>query len=126
MKNNYITAVLEMLQAGKEPDTVLTGLKRTLESRGHSRLYVSILRGVEKVLSAHSAEGVIVTVVDQAAYEKQKEAISKALNELKADKEPLIVTDETIVGGFLAEANKQRLDKSYKNKLVSLYRNITK
>lgn len=126
MKKNYITAVLEMLHDGQEPSTVLEGLKRTLKQKGHERLYASVLRGVERVLEAHGAETSRVVVASNQAYEKQKTAILSALQSLSSVNTHKVVVDETIIGGFIAEANDKQMDASYKTKLVSLYRNLTK
>ncbi len=126
MKENYITAVLEELQAGKDTAEVLKGLQQTLESKGHNRLYGAILRGVLRVLEARGTSVATVTVVNEASYEKQKDAITAALNELGVVGNPEVITDATIIGGFIAEGENKRLDKSYKSRLVSLYRNLTK
>jgi len=126
MKDSYITAVLEELKAGHDPSKVLAGLKNTLAKKGHDRLYAAILRGVARVLEAGSAESVVVTTVSEADYKAHKDAITAALKTLDADTEPKVQIDETIVGGFVAEANNKRIDASYKSKLVTLYRSLTK
>lgn len=126
MKSNYITAVLEELNAGKDAEQVLSGLKKTLTHKGHDRLYVSILRGVVRMLEAGRADGTLVIVSDEAAFEKQKSAITSALTKLGASDDPKVVVDTTIIGGFIAEANNQQLDKSYKTTLVNLYRSLTR
>ena len=125
MKENYITAVLEELRMGSDPERILRGLKTALQKRGHDRLYAAILRGVVRVLESDSTETTVVTVVDQAAFEKQKNVIMDTLASLGTNDQPKVVQDSTIVGGFIAEAANKRLDKSYKAKLVSLYRSLT-
>lgn len=126
MRGNYITAVLDELLEGKDPEVTLEGLKKVLEQKGHTRLYPSVLRGVARVLEARGTHDARVVVKDTAAYEKQKEAITAALKKLGTTEEPELQVDETIIGGFIAEAEGKQLDKSYKSKLVSLYRNLTK
>lgn len=126
MKQHYITAVLEELQAGTDPDVVLSGLKKTLERKGHTRLYAPVLRRVVRVLEAGSRESISVTVARAGDYEVHKAAIQAALQKLGVNDEPSIQTDSTIVGGFVAEANSTRIDASYKSKLVTLYRSLTK
>ena len=126
MKDNYITAVLEALLAGKDPEVTLQGLKKVLQEKGHTQLYPSVLRGVARVLESRGTHDARVVVTDAAAYEKQKAAIDAALRELGAHDKPELHLDETIIGGYIAEAQGRQLDKSYKTKLVSLYRNLTK
>jgi len=126
MKQTYITAVLQTLATGTETDQVLSGLRTTLESRGHSQLYASILRGVLRVLTASGSDVATVTVVSEADYEKQKATIVAALAQLGTNADPKLIIDPTIIGGYVAEANATRLDTSYKAKLVTLYRSLTK
>lgn len=126
MRDNYITAVLDELRAGKDPDAILQGLKKVLKEKGHTQLYPSVLRGVMRVLESHGTTDARVVTKDATAYEKQQAAITAALAELGAVGTPEVHFDETIIGGFIAEASGKQLDKSYKTKLVSLYRNLTK
>lgn len=126
MKENYINAVLEMYMADKESTNVLEGLKKTLARKGHNRLYAPVLRGVLRVLESRGTEHSRVVVASHESYTKQKNAIESALRALGAEGSHEVIVDETIVGGFIAEANNTQLDKSYKTKLVSLYRNLTK
>ena len=126
MKQNYITAVLQKLQAGDDPVMVIEGLKKTLANRGHDRLFGSVLNGVARVLQSASTDTTTITVVNEEAYDAQKAAIDTALSDLKAEENHKVVLDKTIVGGFIAETNNIRLDKSYKSKLVTLYRSLTK
>ncbi len=126
MKDNYIAAVLQKIEAGDDIGTVITGLKSALDKKGHQNLYAQILRGVNRVLEANSATDTVVTVKSSDSYEKQSAAIKAALETLGSTSEPAVVIDETIVGGFVAEANNRRIDQSYKSKLIALYRNLTK
>ena len=126
MRENYITAILEALLAGKDPEATLQGLKKVLKEKGHTQLYPSVLRGVARILESRGTHDARIVVKDTAAYEQQKSAIDAALAQLGAQDEPEVHIDETIIGGFIAEAEGKQLDKSYKTKLVSLYRNLTK
>ncbi len=125
MKDNYITAVLEKIKTGDSLDKIIKGLQSTLKERGHQRLYAPILRGVLKVLEATGTNKITVVVPNDNVYEKELAKIKEALAELAATGEPEVVIDPTIVGGWLVEANNKILDKSYKTKLVNLYRALT-
>lgn len=126
MKDTYIKAVLQMIDSGIKSEDILSGLKRTLEERGHDRLYVTILSGVLRVLEAGSANTATVSVARKDDYDNHKEAIAKTLSSLKVEGEPAIAIDETLIGGYVVESNSTRLDASYKKSLVDLYRTITK
>ena len=125
MKNNYIEAVLEMIEAGKESKEVLAGLKKTLATRGHERLYAPVLRGVARVLESKEAAAVEVVVAKEADAKAFATAINEALQELSITEKPTVTVDETVIGGFVVEGRTQRFDASYKTKLVQLYRKIT-
>lgn len=126
MKEHYIKAVLEMVHEGKDPAEVLQKLREVLDRRGHTRLYHSVLRGVARVLEARGTKSATVVVANEAGYQKYQAAIEAALQEFGAKHSPEVIVDETIVGGYIVEAENKQLDKSYKTKLVSLYRNLTK
>jgi len=125
MKQQYITAVLEMLKSGKESGEVLSGLKETLKKRGHLALEASILNGVLRVIEAKNLSSVTVTVANEASFEAQSTVIKVALKELGAEAASSVKIDETIIGGFIAETKNIRHDASYKTKLVNLYRSLT-
>lgn len=127
MKDIYTTALLELLAPDADADKVLSGFKNTLLERGHSALYGPVLRKVLRQLSA-ARPSTVLTISSETARQDLADAITTALAELDApkDTEPAVVVDETIVGGFIAEHGSKRQDHSYKSKLVSLYRNITR
>lgn len=125
MKNHYIQAVVELLKDGKNANTVFSGLKKTLERKGHTRLHASILHGVEKTVNRESREP-IVTAATEETFRTDSKEIKKALSILGADTTYIKQVDETLVGGYIAAHNHMMLDKSYKTKLTNLYRNATK
>ena len=125
MKNHYIQAVIELLKSGKNAKTVFSGLKKTLERKGHTQLHLSILHGVEKAVNRKSYEP-IVTAATKKTFRTDKKEIKKTLSILGADTTYEKKIDETLIGGYVAAHNHMMLDKSYKTKLTNLYRSITK
>lgn len=126
MNKQYIQAVLEMIAEGKSPDAIIDGLVKTLEAKGHMRLYASVLRGVLRILETETNSNVaIVTVVDEKAAVKYADAIKQSLSTLSADSKPETKVDPTIIGGYTVEFNDVLIDKSHKAQLVSLYRKLT-
>ena len=127
MKNNYIQAVIEMILAGKNPDEVISGLQKTLEVKGHSRLYPSILRGVLRVLETKKdTAGVTVTVATVPDVEKYKTTINSILEQLDGTIDFSTQVDETLIGGVVVSDGQTVVDKSFKTALLNLYRSITK
>lgn len=125
MKDSYTTALLELLSTTDDVSKVLKGFKATLERKGHDRLFVPVLQAVLRVLESKRAT-TTVAIRSEADKEKFAKEIEATLKELGATTDPEFITDETMIGGYVAEHNHVRVDKSYKSKLVSLYRNLTK
>ena len=126
MKENYIKAVLDKIEEGVEPERVLSGLQDVLAKKGHTKLYSSILRGVSKVLETKKSGTALVKVAKEGHYELHKDLIDKTIASLAGNAKPAVEVDDTLIGGFVVEASHKRIDNSYKTKLVSLYRSLTR
>jgi len=124
MKAVYVTVVCDALGEGHAPTKVLSGLRRVLKQRGHQRLHGSILRTVASRLTASQASRTIARVARLADVDTYQAVINKELVTLAGGREPKVIIDETLIGGYQLEANSQRLDASYKTALHKLYRNI--
>jgi len=126
MKDTYTNALLELLTPTADAERVIAGFREVLKARGHEDLFGPVLRRVHRVLVAARPETVI-TVASSQAREAQAAAIAAALQNLGADpaREPALVIDDTIIGGYIAEHAGVRTDASYKSKLGALYRRIT-
>ncbi len=123
---DYSIGVLELIHEGMSPDRALEKLRAMLSSRGHDRLYPKILRELltEATRSA-SRSSATVTIARKDDADTLKNDIENALRSLQAT-EHSIVVDETITGGFVAEANEKRIDQSHKKSLLTLYRSLIK
>jgi len=122
--HDYTHAVLELLEGGTTIDTALQGLRETLNRRGHTALYPKILRALltESEKMTKRTHGV-VTVAKESDKELWKDAITHALTLLKTSEHTTRI-DPTITGGFIAETRDTLIDKSYKTKLLTLYRTL--
>jgi F0F1-type ATP synthase delta subunit len=126
MKNHYIQATLDLILSGKNPDEVILGLKKTLEAKGYTRLYPSVLRGVLRILETKKdTVGAVVTVASQSDVEKYKTVINSALEKLTGSEDFSTHVDQTIIGGVVISDGKTVIDKSFKTTLLNLYRSIT-
>ena len=127
MKQQYTAAVLELLESGHDPEAVIAGLKASLEKHSHEKLLPAILQSVKRVLdSSSSTNEPVVVVASEGEYKKQKTAIAKTFESLGTNEEPQVEIDSTLIGGYLSVYKNRIIDKSYKSKLVSLYRNISR
>ena len=127
MKKHYINAVVQLLLRGKDVAVVLTNLEKTLHDKGHTSIHVAILRAVMAQLERTSKTTTsTITVAKEADTLTLARAIESALEKIGGTKkDATVVIDQTLIGGFIATHNSKSIDASYKQKLVTLYRNIT-
>ena len=123
MKNHYIYATLSLIQSGSDPQSVLDGLLKSMQSKGHERLYASVLRGVVRVRETKkdSAQATVV-VAKEADVAKYASVITETLTSLDAGSDFSTKIDETIVGGVIVKNNNTVVDRSFKTALTNLYR----
>jgi F0F1-type ATP synthase delta subunit len=124
MKDNYIKAATELIEAGTPVETVLGNIKQVMNRKGHSALYVSVLRGLVQALEldqSSSMPKVVVADANSAALEKVRAGLATLGSDAK---EYNTVVDPTIVGGLIVSHNHKMLDQSYKTKLRNLYQSI--
>lgn len=126
MKQHYIDATLQMISEGKEISSILDGLQKIMEQKGHTSLFAAVLRGVLRVLETQKSTGTVVYVAKAGDETELADTIKAALAELEAVGEPTVVVDETLVGGAVVQSNNFVLDRSYKTALINLYRSVTK
>ncbi|MAZ30286.1 hypothetical protein CL655_03315 [bacterium] len=125
MKDTYVTAAHKAIAAGLTPDALVNALKSVMQTRGHGRLLAPVLRAILRDVAASRSERTVLRVASENEQTKHAKAIAAVLSELQATADPVVVTDETLIGGYQVEANHQRVDASYKHALASLYRSIT-
>lgn len=128
MKKHYISAVIELLLSGKDVDDVLKGLSAALKRKGHEKLYGQILTGVMRSLTeGQSSVASNIVVAKESDRKELKDAIAGALENIGGNvKDARITVDETLIGGFIASHKGRLINRSYKQRLLSLYRSITK
>lgn len=126
MKQHYVRAVLTLIHTGTDVASVLSGLTRTLQARGHERLYRSVLMAVLRELTA-KRDMTTVVVANERDVAAAQTAIAATLSVLgaPADVTPVVRIDETLIGGIMVEHDARRLDRSYKHRLLTIYRSLT-
>ncbi len=128
MQKHYINAVVQLLLQGKDVSTVLANLEKTLKTKGHMSIHVAILKAVITQLERTSKTTTsTITVARHADVAKLKEAIEASLEKIGGHRtHATIIEDATLIGGYVATHGSKSIDASFKNKLVTLYRSITK
>lgn len=124
MKDTYVHAMLELIQAGQPIESVLANLKKVLASRGHLKLQAAILNSVAIQLESVMEENVPKVVLAHEGAENET-AIKKALVLLGAPETEYTVSyNPNIIGGLIATYKSKQLDQSYQTKLRDLYQSI--
>lgn len=123
MQTAYTKAVIELIAAGRPVEEVFAGLEKALTAKGHTKLYPSVLRAVLRVLDVRDQGGcIILASLDD---EKSKKLALQFMSEQGVSDYSEIKLDQNLIGGYIVEANHQRVDASYKRALHKLYQNIT-
>jgi len=127
MKNHYIQATIEMIQSETAVEAVFEGLQKSMQKKGHMRLYASVLRGVLRILETKKDVAIATVVVANSAdVQKYADTIKATLTSIEAGEDFSTEIDETIIGGVIVKANNTIVDQSYKTALTNLYRLTTK
>lgn len=120
MKNHYIQALLATLDNGTSPETAIKGLRASLKAHHHEGLLPAVLSGALKVLESSNRSDEATVVVASEAF--AKDVIAETLKAIDAPKDARVVIDSNIIGGVIAKYKNMVVDRSYKSKLVELYR----
>lgn len=127
MTGKYTQATLDLLKGGMAVDAVLTGLQASLRANRHEKLYRKILVEVLRALSGNAGKSEIaITLSKESDEETLRKEIERSLKELGVESgNRSVVIDETIIGGHVVTTKTQRIDRSYKQALLRLYRSVT-
>lgn len=124
MKQNYVTATLELLQTGMSLEAVLVNLKKVLTSRGHSKLLLDILKALAVELE-RNADASVATITLASENSVAVSDITEALKKLSAPTDNYHVKiNPNIIGGLVAIYGSTQIDQSYQTKLRELYQSI--
>lgn len=128
MKKHYIKAVSQLLLQGRSVDVVLKNLATVLKAKGYESIHEGILEGVIRELEQQKLIGAPSIVVAKLHdVDSLKQAIEKTLQKLGTSTADAHVTvDPTLIGGYIGSYRGNQINKSYKEKLVTLYRSISK
>jgi F0F1-type ATP synthase delta subunit len=122
---DYIDATYDLVKAGGNESETLTKLKSYLERKGLSKLYPSVLRGLmEKVRRKNASTRTKIVLARESDASLHKDEIASAVASIGVTEHDVVI-DDTIIGGFIVKGKNERLDQSYKHKLLHVYHKIT-
>lgn len=126
--HEYAEALYEVSlnKSDEEVTAVLTRFQTLLEERGHTNLLKTILRELEKIERRRSTSTeTLVRVAKEEDATRFSENITRDIHTLGGeDVRTRIVIDETLIGGYEVRAKGQRIDRSHKRSLLTLYNNL--
>lgn len=126
MHTEYTKALLDIIHDGTPIEAALSGLRTVMTERGHARIYGKVLHNALRILSAHNAyAGAFVTVAAQRDVQAHQTAITAALTQLKAEPSYQVTVDDSLIGGYVVQANNTIIDASYKKALSEIYHRLT-
>ena len=117
-QKQYLLATKALIKDGATPASIFSGLKVTLEKRGHSKIYPKLLLSLLRSLEEDHSTATPVLVV-------AKEGDAKRFL-TKTEPATRVVVDESIVGGHVFTEAWKRIDSSHKTKLLTWYRRSLK
>lgn len=125
MIKDYVHALKDTLASGQKPDVVLQNLEKVLASRGHSQLFLRILRTLEREMGrgATHLEPALVVAREKDA---KSPLVTKLMKELDVEADPRVIVDDSVIGGAKLSVNHTEIDATYKTALINLYQAITK
>jgi F0F1-type ATP synthase delta subunit len=124
MKQVYIKAAIQLIDAGTSVDVLVTNLKTVLSKRGHLKLLPDILSGLLNQIDVNENAKVAKVIIAKDS-DKDSDSIKQALSALSAtDTAYTVQVDPNIIGGVVATYKNRQIDQSYRTKLRELYQSI--
>jgi len=116
---------LEKGKSSREQKALVSSLVALLKRKGHFTLLPTILKEYEKYRERESDHDIVKLFLaresDRASFAKE---IKAELFTRGVKKEPKVVFDATLVGGFKLKHRDTVLDASYKTQLIALYQKM--
>lgn len=116
LKEQYIAAGAELIAEKTDIDKVVSGLKKTMAQRGHTRLLTSVLKGLASKVERQSGMSLPQLIIATKDTSKPDSLSAKDVE---------VKIDPTIVGGYILREGFIRRDNSHKTKLLNWYRRAT-
>lgn len=113
LKEQYIAAGAELIAEKTDIDKVISGLKKAMARRGHTRLLTSVLKGLASKVERQSEMSLPQLIVATKDAAKPTSLSAKDVD---------VKVDSTIVGGYILREGFIRRDNSHKTKLLNWYR----
>ncbi len=115
----WAKAFIQVIEAGKSPKEALENMKNALKRQGKLKILPKILLEIKKQLQKQERRLPKLTVANEKALDEAKALIENPEN-------VKVITDDTLIGGYIFEKNGHMIDKSFKRALLDLYRRIVK
>lgn len=105
-------------------DSFFTKFVAVLKTKGHSKLMPAVLRSLQSIDKTNkSAQSSVLIVRDASQKEALKEQLAQE-GELFGEN-TRVVEDKNVVGGYILKNKTSMIDKSYRSKLIGLYKKLS-
>lgn len=120
----YAQALISTVDRGMSEEEAVEKIIALLRQKGHLKLLPRIKRRVDRIIAKRERfETPKIRVATRQDHTKLKATIEAHIQAL-TDKEPRVLEDDTVIGGYVIETHNTMIDASYRSALMKLYRNI--
>jgi len=117
IKQQYVTASLDLLKNGSEVEVVIDGLKKVMERRGHTKLFGAVLNLLNtKLAQIDELKTPHLTLAKQEDIKNHPDLANKAIVKINSN----------IIGGYILQEANVYTDQSYKTRLLNWYKSAIK
>ncbi|MCF7815971.1 MAG: F0F1 ATP synthase subunit delta [Candidatus Pacebacteria bacterium] len=123
---DYRDALFELIARGDDYETTVDSFKKLLRHKKHTKLYPHVMKGLlQKCIKSEKLNTTQVTVGRQSDIETLKPNILQELSLLNLNSEFKTIIDPGVIGGYKVTSYDKVVDRTYKKKLLAVYRSLT-
>jgi len=122
MPKEYAHALyVSLSQSPKEEHgRILDAFLKHLDRTGKKKALTQILRELNRLAQQEVARADTFKIA-----RKHDVHLVEKIATFRKETSPIVITDDTLIGGYVYKSGSTRIDASYKRALVTLYRSIT-
>ena len=122
MEKEYAHALIEAAKRGAKPHELATRLGAMLRDRGHLSLLPKIARALkEEDKRVRRGSEFVLSVAKESEVSSAKAEATVHIG----DTPTRVVTDDSLIGGWVLSTPNTRVDASFKKQLLNLYHSLT-
>ncbi|HVU75870.1 MAG TPA: F0F1 ATP synthase subunit delta [Candidatus Paceibacterota bacterium] len=126
MEQAYAQALWKMVEEGMAPSKAVQSLSEILKQHGRLALMPRIGKAFERIAARELSKSRITLSVAREKDERSAKAAAKeVLSALKLDaKDIALEVDDSLIGGWSLEGSEILMDRSYKTRLLEIFKKV--